>query len=399
LPRLYKTADWGDAYGAIVKIACVSNYDALDPRAFGGRVYYHVQAMQRVNPTMHFVGPLSYRKYLPMLYLKRRYYAKIKNQRYSPWRDRHLVMDLSHQIARKIRQLDPDIIFSLESPGSQPVAYLEAKQPIVLWTDTSFAGFLDELEHEHFCKETVEDGIENERAALARTTRAIYYSEWAARGASQYYDLTPGKVRVIPSGPAFDDSRAITLTEAEEIVSARPKDRCRLLFVGTDWIRKGGATAFEVALKLNTAGLATELIVVGCEPPLSPLPEFVRVYGYISRETDEAKLHHLFKTSHFMLLPSRSDCSPLVLVEANAWALPSIATNVGGIPEIVKAGVNGVTFALSTDPDEYCSFIDNLFTNYEQYEQLALSAFGEFQTRLNNRTAALSVLNAMRELL
>jgi len=385
-----------------VKIACISNYDALDPHAFGGRVYYHLQAIRRINPAMHFIGPLSYLKYAPMLYMKRAVYSKIQKKRYAQWRDRRLVMDLSRQISRRISKLDAEIILSPESPASQPFAYLEAKQPIVMWTDTSFAGYLDLVQPDRWCKETLRDGIENERAALGRAGRVIFYSEWAAELARRYYDLTPEKVRVVPSGPAFDDSQAITFEEAKQIVRARPRDRCRLLFVGGDWERKGGATVLEVARRLNAAGLATEAVVVGCEPPPDePLPEFLRVSGYISRanKDGEAKLNQLFRTSHFMLLPSRSDCSPLVLVEANAWALPSIATDVGGIPEIVRSGVNGVTFATSADPDQYCAYIEALFTNYDRYEQLALSAFSEFQTRLNNRTAAASVLNVMSELL
>ena len=42
-----------------MKIACISNYNALDPRGFGGRVYYHLQALRRINPPMRFICPLA----------------------------------------------------------------------------------------------------------------------------------------------------------------------------------------------------------------------------------------------------------------------------------------------------------------------------------------------------
>jgi glycosyltransferase involved in cell wall biosynthesis len=302
-----------------------------------------------------------------------------------------------------MHNVDAEIIFSLISPGSQPFAYLKAKQPIVMWTDTSFAGAYVDLDPpDKWCKETLRDGIENERMALRRAARVIFYSEWAAKGASRYYNLAPEKIRVVPPRPAFDDSKAVSFEEAKQMVRARPKNRCRLLFIGTNWVGKGGATAVEVARRLNATDLTTELVVVGCSPPADePLPDFVRVLGYISRATTEgeAKLHQLFKTSHFILLPSRADCFPLVLLEANACALPSLVTNVGGIPEIVRSGVNGLTLPLSADPDQYCAYIEDWFANYDRYEQLALAAFGEFQRRLNNRTAASSVLDVMAELL
>ncbi len=41
------------------------------------------------------------------------------------------------------------------------------------------------------------------------------------------------------------------------------------------------------------------------------------------------------------VLPSRSEAFPNALIEGMATALPVVATNVGGIPEIVRPGVNG----------------------------------------------------------
>jgi glycosyltransferase involved in cell wall biosynthesis len=95
-------------------------------------------------------------------------------------------------------------------------------------------------------------------------------------------------------------------------------------------------------------------------------------------------------------MPTRADCTPLVVLEANAFALPSLATNVGGIPEIIKHGINGATFAITAEPIEYCDFIVN---NHDKYEELSLGAFAQFQDRLNNNSAASSVLSMMEELL
>ena len=100
-----------------------------------------------------------------------------------------------------------------------------------------------------------------------------------------------------------------------------------------------------------------------------------------------------------MFVPSRAEAFGLIFAEASAFALPSISTNVGGIPSAIRSGVNGATFPLSTSPFQYCAYIEDLFTHYELYEQLALSTLAEFHTRLNNRTAASSVVRAMTELL
>jgi glycosyltransferase involved in cell wall biosynthesis len=381
-----------------MKIACTTYYNALDPRSFGGRVYYSLQALRQNVAAMQFIGPLSHPWFAPMIYLKREYYRRIQGLDYNPHRDRRMVMNYSSQISRRLRDVDADIILSPMSPYSQPIAYLKAKQPIVIWTDNTFARGIEtypELSRDRLCAESIRYGLENERMALSRAALVIYYTHWAAQHTIRFYNLNPAKVRVVAPGPAFDEADIISFEEAKQIVSARPKDRCRLLFVGMNWERKGGDIVVEVARRLNAAGLPTELVLVSTGLPDKPLPEFVRAFRYV----DRAVLNQLCKTSHFMFVPTRGEALGLVFVEANAFALPSIARDVDGVPEVIRSGVNGATFPVSADPDQYCTYIEDVFAHYDRYEQLALSAFDEFRTRLNNQTAAASVVNAMRELL
>ncbi|MCG2459692.1 glycosyltransferase family 4 protein [Flavobacteriaceae bacterium F89] len=49
----------------------------------------------------------------------------------------------------------------------------------------------------------------------------------------------------------------------------------------------------------------------------------------------------LLKESNIFTLPTLNDCFPLVLLEAMQYALPIVATNEGGIPEIVDNEVTG----------------------------------------------------------
>jgi len=52
---------------------------------------------------------------------------------------------------------------------------------------------------------------------------------------------------------------------------------------------------------------------------------------------------------HLVLLPSLGEGIPLSLIEPMRWGLPCVATDVGGIPEIVEDGTNGI---LVTPGDE-----------------------------------------------
>ena len=48
-----------------------------------------------------------------------------------------------------------------------------------------------------------------------------------------------------------------------------------------------------------------------------------------------------YKSSHLFVLTSSSEGQPITVLEAQAASLPIVATNVGGVGEIVKDGVNG----------------------------------------------------------
>jgi len=50
----------------------------------------------------------------------------------------------------------------------------------------------------------------------------------------------------------------------------------------------------------------------------------------------------LLTISSILVLPSYSECHPLVILEAMAAGVPVIATNVGGIPEIIHHETNGI---------------------------------------------------------
>jgi glycosyl transferase family 4 len=266
-----------------MKFACTTVFDPQDRAGFGSRIYYQLQAVRSQLRVIHFIGPLSHiRPVAPLLLAKREFYRRVRGKSYHPKRDRLMVKDYSRQIERRLAKLEADIVFSPLSPCSQPIAYLDRVQPVVIWTDTTWARVVDfysEYSSKLICAQTLRDAMVNERAALSRASLAIYWSDWEAQSAIRCYGLNPSKVRVISPGPALDDKDAISLDEAQQLVRVRPRDRCRLLFVGIDWIRKGGDKALEVAKLLNASRLATELVAVGREPQVDePLPEFVRVY-------------------------------------------------------------------------------------------------------------------------
>jgi glycosyltransferase involved in cell wall biosynthesis len=79
------------------------------------------------------------------------------------------------------------------------------------------------------------------------------------------------------------------------------------------------------------------LRIVG-EPPAGTVEgEGVEVAGRVSRE----EMPEAYRRGDIFVLPTLADNTPVTLMEAMASGLPSVATRVGGIPEMVEPGTTG----------------------------------------------------------
>jgi len=384
-----------------MNIAYVTTYDARDIKNWSGIGYYMAHSLENQSMIVEYIGSLTEKYSLPLKakqYLSNYLSNKLLTKRYLRDRDPLILKNYAQQVASKLSKLNSDLVFS---PGSIPIAYLECSLPIVFWTDCTFRGLVDFYpEFTNLSKETLRHGDEMEKAALERCKLAIYSSEWAAQTAIKNYQIESSKVKVVPFGANIECNRNID--DIKTLVKSRSSNRCRLLFLGVDWQRKGGDIAFEVAKELNKIGLETELTVVGCRPITNePFFNFINYLGFISKSTSEglSKINKLLAESHFLILPSTADCSPIVFCEANSFGVPCLTTDVGGIPTVIKDNLNGKTFAKEASIADYCAYISNLFSDYSQYEKLALSSFNEYESRLNWTVAGRTVKNLLLQLM
>jgi glycosyltransferase involved in cell wall biosynthesis len=364
-----------------MRVAYVTTYDPQESRSWGGgTAAFMAQEFQNQGAGIDYISPLTENRYLSGF--RSGFYRRLLKQGYLVSRNRRVAEDLARQAAEKIRMTAANVILA---PIPIPICYLDCSQPIVLWADATFAGLVNFYpEFTNLSQESLQDGHKTEQAALDRCSLAIFSSDWAARTAIEHYHLHPSKVKVVPYGANLSecdrDYEAI-----KSMVYSRPNNHCKLLLLGVDWVRKGGRTALEVAQKLNAAGLKTTLTVVGCEPLESSLPDSVHPLGFIDKSDPAGarKIKDLIAESHFLILPSQSDCTPMVFSEANSFGVPCLTTDVGGISTIVKDDLNGKVFSPHADAAEYCDYVLDLFANFSKYQELALSSFHEYEERLN----------------
>lgn len=383
-----------------MRVAYVSHYDARDVRHWSGTGHYIAQSLEHQGAQLDYVGPLSHQRSVVNAgrYVLNRY---VRGQNDHPQRDPGFLRHYASQVARHVATHKPDVIVA---PGSLPIAYLAADAPIVLWTDCTFANLLDFYpKFSNLSARTIRDGHEAERQAIARCALLIFSSDWAADSAIRDYGADPCRVRVVPFGANLSDPAGSA--EVEALIQARAdalsQGKLRLLCIGVDWKRKGMDFAVRVVQGLGALGIEAELVVAGCTPESGTiLPEQVKLLGFLSKNSpDQARqLSAEFRKAHLFILPTRADCTPVVISEAAALGLPSVVTKTGGIGSIVRDGVNGRVFDLEAPAGDWAAYLAKLVRDRDSYLALGRSTYGAYLDYLNWEVAGRDVMTMIRQL-
>jgi glycosyltransferase involved in cell wall biosynthesis len=96
-------------------------------------------------------------------------------------------------------------------------------------------------------------------------------------------------------------------------------------------------------------------------------PPNVTFHGWLSRPATVALLNGV----DALVMPSRWDAAPIVAIEAMRAGVPVIASNRGGLPEIVGDGVGGLVFDVD-DPDALGRVLQRL--RHDELEFLGIGA-------------------------
>ncbi len=377
-----------------MKIAYVTTYDAADIKNWSGIGYHMAKSLNDQSISIKYIGPLPEPASL-YIEAKHLFYEKILKKNHLCDREPLVLKNYAKQVNEKLKESNVDIVFS---PGTMPISYLECSQPIVFWTDVTFAGIVNFYPgHHNLSKENIKNGNQMEQLALKKCKLAIYSSEWAAKTAIDNYHLDSSKIKVVPFGANIESNK--NFEDIKKIVKSRLMGQCKLLFLGVDWYRKGGDIALRVTEELNKQNVKTELTIVGCEHDIKgAMPNFLKIYGFVNKSTISGRklINKLIAESHFLILPTRADCTPIVFCEANSFGVPVLTTNVGGIPTIIKNDLNGKIFEEKAIFD-YCEYISHLMSNDSIYQHLALSSFNEYEKRLNWKVAGKAVKKLLYE--
>ena len=119
---------------------------------------------------------------------------------------------------------------------------------------------------------------------------------------------------------------------------ARPATRCGFLFVGADFVRKGGDLLIDVFVR--DFQQVAELHLVTRQAPATLPPG---VHRHDDLNANDPRLARLYAECDLLVVPTTADTGPLwVFMEAMATGLPIIGTDTGSNTELVRHGETGL---------------------------------------------------------
>ncbi len=140
--------------------------------------------------------------------------------------------------------------------------------------------------------------------------------------------------------------------------------------------------AIEVFSRINER-VPAHLLLVGDGPDRSAAEWLALRKGIQERVHflgKQESVNELLPVADLMLMPSELESFGLAALEAMACRVPSIATRVGGVPELIEEGVNGRLFPVG-DVDGMAHAAIDLLSSPEKLEAMSVAARQTAQKR------------------
>jgi len=219
------------------------------------------------------------------------------------------------------RRLKPDV---LHGHGAKAGAFIRFKIPSkdTIRVYTPHGGSL------HYPLNTIKGALYSrlERALMNSTDLFLFESAFARDTYQRTVGTPKGLVRCVFNG--------VTAEEFDPVVKAA--DATDVVYVGEFRHIKGADLLIDAVARLHADGKPVTLTLAGDGEELEALKAQIQKLGLTEavRFIGHVKARYGFSKGSVLVVPSRGDSMPYVVIEAAAAGIPMVASNVGGIPEI-----------------------------------------------------------------
>ncbi len=225
------------------------------------------------------------------------------------------------RISRRLHGLAPDVLHGHGAKGAA-LARLTPAAPNAIRAYTPHGGSLV------YCPGTLSGGFYRsiERMLNPRTDLFLFESSYIAELYRRVVAPPHGIVRVVRNGIAeVEFEPAVARTDATDIVCVgelRPVKAIDVLIDALAILQRSGRR-----VSVTIAGEGPDAAKLQARASRIGLADQIRFIGHCPART-------AFTMGRMLVIPSRAESLPYVVLEAAAAGVPIIASNVGGVPEI-----------------------------------------------------------------
>lgn len=356
-----------------MRLAFISTGSPFAESSWSGIPYFSLREVRRRFGDVHVINTAT----VDSLIFKSHYFARYGWQAI---REPLQTAVWARFIESRLQAIEPDFVISLNA--SHKVVDLPRRRKVVHISDGTFGPMVNYYDkYNSLGSRTRALGDRLERKLLDRVHSMLLTSQWAISETAAYYMTDPGQLTLAPMGANLLQEPAVS--PPREVAK-----QLKLLFVGYDWVRKGGPLALEALRLLRKELPGTELHIVGVSPAAAHGVPGAIVHGPIDKgdPAGHRTLTELYRDAHFFVMPSRQEAYGLVYCEAAAFGLPVIACDTGGVGTIVKDGVSGLLLPAAATAHDIAGAIRQVWSDPERYQKLQIGSRQRFEQRLNWRS-------------
>lgn len=242
-----------------------------------------------------------------------------------------------------------------------------------------------------------------DRWSLPHADRLLTVCRSFATELSKLTGVPPARISVqhnsVRHGPSSSEA---DLTRLRRSLGINEADRV-LLTIGRLSREKAQSDLVEAfkQLRETNPGLPLKLVIVGDGPErakLEALAQSPGVKDLIVFAGQVADVQAFYALANVFVLPSHSEGSPNVLLEAMAANVPVVATAVGGVPEIVEHNESALLVE-PNDPAALAASITQLLSDTELRQRLIANAEVLVETRFTPEAYARSLVRIYAEVI
>lgn len=364
----------GAADGATkLRLAYVCAGDPLNVLSWSGTPYYMLEALRREFEVVEVIR----QPWASWFTLLRKVFRRLSGGTIDLYWWPALTRIAAARALDALERAPADVVFVV---AASPIgAEIAKRRPVAYFSDATF----DLITNYNLALRRLAPPLKRsahmlESRCLQDSLVSLLPSDWARNSAIHDHGGDPNRIFVVPWGANLP-AHEVTPPEA------RSKEEWRLLFVGIDWVRKGGDVALATVAEMQRRGHKVHLDIVGSLPPEPVQAEGVTFHGFLDKRNDgqRRKLEALFRDAHIFFLPTRAEALGIVFAEAASYALPAVSYRTGGISAMVVDGETGLLLEEGAPPEAFADAMIDLLSDWDRYLTMAHAAPERSKSTLN----------------